>query len=94
MIICGEVLLWLVFPSLTSPHPSSQQGDRTTIHKNLCVCLLIAETVFLAGVNQTDKPVVCGVVAGLLHFFFLAAFVWMFMEGRERGRRKEKYVQN
>ncbi|XP_050720072.1 adhesion G protein-coupled receptor L2-like isoform X6 [Eriocheir sinensis] len=57
------------------------KSDRTTIHKNLCVCLLIAETVFLAGINQTDKPVVCGVVAGLLHFFFLAAFVWMFMEG-------------
>ncbi|XP_069974867.1 latrophilin Cirl isoform X5 [Penaeus vannamei] len=57
------------------------KSDRTTIHKNLCVCLLIAETVFLAGVNQTDKPVVCGVVAGLLHFFFLAAFAWMFMEG-------------
>ncbi|XP_063843506.1 adhesion G protein-coupled receptor L2-like isoform X7 [Scylla paramamosain] len=57
------------------------KSDRTTIHKNLCVCLLIAETVFLAGINQTDKPVVCGVVAGLLHFFFLAAFAWMFMEG-------------
>ncbi|XP_071523917.1 latrophilin Cirl-like isoform X6 [Panulirus ornatus] len=57
------------------------KSDRTTIHKNLCVCLLIAETVFLAGVNQTDKPVVCGVVAGLLHFFFLAAFAWMFLEG-------------
>ncbi|KAK8747712.1 hypothetical protein OTU49_016552, partial [Cherax quadricarinatus] len=57
------------------------KSDRTTIHKNLCVCLLIAETVFLAGVNQTDKPVACGVVAGLLHYFFLAAFAWMFMEG-------------
>ncbi|XP_068218282.1 latrophilin Cirl-like isoform X9 [Palaemon carinicauda] len=57
------------------------KSDRTTIHKNLCVCLLVAETVFLAGVNQTDKPEVCGVVAGLLHFFLLAAFCWMFMEG-------------
>ncbi|XP_076048688.1 latrophilin Cirl-like isoform X6 [Oratosquilla oratoria] len=57
------------------------KSDRTTIHKNLCVCLLIAECVFLGGVNQTDKPVVCGVVAGLLHYFFLAAFAWMFMEG-------------
>ncbi|KAK7023661.1 hypothetical protein SK128_023384 [Halocaridina rubra] len=57
------------------------KSDRNTIHKNLCVCLLVAEIVFLAGVNHTDKPEVCGVVAGLLHYFFLAAFCWMFMEG-------------
>ncbi|XP_069693685.1 latrophilin Cirl isoform X9 [Periplaneta americana] len=57
------------------------KSDRTTIHKNLCVCLLIAEVLFLAGIGQTDKPVVCGIVAGLLHFFFLCAFAWMFLEG-------------
>lgn len=57
------------------------KGDRTTIHKNLCICLLIAEILFLAGISQTDKPILCGVVAGLLHFFFLCAFAWMFFEG-------------
>jgi hypothetical protein len=57
------------------------QSDRTTIHKNLCVCLLVAEVLFLAGISQTDKPIVCGIVAGLLHFFFLCAFAWMFLEG-------------
>ncbi|XP_046406446.1 adhesion G protein-coupled receptor L2-like isoform X5 [Ischnura elegans] len=57
------------------------KSDRTTIHKNLCVCLLVAEVLFLAGIGQTDKPVVCGIVAGLLHFFFLCAFAWMFLEG-------------
>lgn len=25
--------------------------------------------------------VMCGVIAGLLHYFFLAAFVWMLLEG-------------
>lgn len=57
------------------------QNDRTSIHKNLCGCLLIAEVVFLGGVNQTGNSIVCGIVAGVLHYFFLAAFAWMFMEG-------------
>lgn len=51
------------------------------IHKNLCTCLLVAEIVFVAGITQTSQRVVCGVVAGLLHYFFLAAFLWMFVEG-------------
>ena len=58
------------------------QSDRNSIHKNLCLCLLIGEVVFLAGIGQTHLRVVCGVVAGLLHYFFLAAFAWMFFEGQ------------
>lgn len=59
----------------------SLQSDRTTIHKNLCVCLLIAEILFVCGIGQTNHRIVCGIVAGLLHFFFLCAFAWMFLEG-------------
>ncbi|XP_039298598.1 latrophilin Cirl isoform X5 [Nilaparvata lugens] len=57
------------------------KSDRTTIHKNLCICLLIAEVLFLAGIGQTEEALLCGVIAGLLHFFFLCAFAWMFLEG-------------
>ncbi|XP_060720258.1 adhesion G protein-coupled receptor L3-like isoform X2 [Tachysurus vachellii] len=57
------------------------QSDRNTIHKNLCISLFIAETLFLTGINRTDQPIVCAVFAALLHFFFLAAFTWMFLEG-------------
>ncbi|XP_062864946.1 adhesion G protein-coupled receptor L3-like [Trichomycterus rosablanca] len=57
------------------------QSDRNTIHKNLCVSLFIAETLFLTGINRADQPIVCAVFAALLHFFFLAAFTWMFLEG-------------
>lgn len=57
------------------------KNDRTTIHKNLCLCLLIAETLFLGGIGQTQMRIVCGVIAGFLQYFFLAAFAWMFMEG-------------
>ncbi|XP_061620306.1 adhesion G protein-coupled receptor L3-like isoform X9 [Phyllopteryx taeniolatus] len=57
------------------------QSDRNTIHKNLCICLFIAESLFLVGINRTDQPIACAVFAALLHFFFLAAFTWMFLEG-------------
>ncbi|XP_019733083.1 adhesion G protein-coupled receptor L3 isoform X3 [Hippocampus comes] len=57
------------------------QSDRNTIHKNLCICLFIAESLFLVGINRADQPIACAVFAALLHFFFLAAFTWMFLEG-------------
>uniref|UniRef100_A0A8C2BXA6 Adhesion G protein-coupled receptor L3 n=1 Tax=Cyprinus carpio TaxID=7962 RepID=A0A8C2BXA6_CYPCA len=57
------------------------QSDRNTIHKNLCISLFIAETLFLTGINRTDQPIACAVFAALLHFFFLSAFTWMFLEG-------------
>ncbi|XP_043931280.1 adhesion G protein-coupled receptor E5-like [Protopterus annectens] len=57
------------------------QGPRTTIHLHLCVCLFTGYFIFLVGINQTKNKVGCGVVAGLLHYFFLATFSWMCLEG-------------
>ncbi|XP_051783693.1 adhesion G protein-coupled receptor L3 isoform X11 [Erpetoichthys calabaricus] len=57
------------------------QSDRNTIHKNLCISLFMAELLFLIGINRADQPIICAVFAALLHFFFLAAFTWMFLEG-------------
>ena len=57
------------------------QSDRITIHKNLCACLLVAELIFMFGIEWTTHRVVCGLIAALLHYFFLAAFAWMFLEG-------------
>ncbi|XP_076828160.1 adhesion G protein-coupled receptor L2b.1 isoform X6 [Brachyhypopomus gauderio] len=57
------------------------QSDRNTILKNLCVNLFVAELLFLVGINMTEPPILCSVVAGLLHFFFLAVFSWMCLEG-------------
>ncbi|XP_061087666.1 adhesion G protein-coupled receptor E2-like isoform X1 [Conger conger] len=59
----------------------SIQGTRNTIHLHLCICLFIADLIFLAGISRTENRVGCGIVAGLLHYFFLAAFCWMFLEG-------------
>ena len=55
--------------------------DRTTIHRNLCLCLLLAELLLLIGLDATDNPGLCGTVAGFLHYLFLASFAWMLVEG-------------
>ncbi|OWK05464.1 ADGRL2, partial [Cervus elaphus hippelaphus] len=57
------------------------QSDRNTIHKNLCINLFIAEFIFLVGIDKTKYMIACPIFAGLLHFFFLAAFAWMCLEG-------------
>ncbi|XP_026120498.1 adhesion G protein-coupled receptor E1-like isoform X2 [Carassius auratus] len=59
----------------------SIQGTRTSIHLHLSICLFIADLVFLSGISMTHNQVACGIVAGLLHFFFLSAFCWMLLEG-------------
>lgn len=74
-LVCvgGSLLVFSVFRSLASP--------RTAVHRHVCICLTAAELVFLVGVWRTDTPVLCGVVAGVLHYTVLSAFAWMFMEG-------------
>ncbi|XP_017353102.1 adhesion G protein-coupled receptor E5 isoform X1 [Cebus imitator] len=61
------------------------QGSRTTIHLHLCVCLFVGSTIFLAGIENEGGQVGlrCRLVAGLLHYCFLAAFCWMSLEGLE-----------
>ncbi|XP_076880465.1 adhesion G protein-coupled receptor L2 isoform X5 [Brachyhypopomus gauderio] len=57
------------------------QSDRNTIHKNLCINLFIAELIFLIGVDMTEPRIGCSIIAGILHYFFLASFSWMCLEG-------------
>ncbi|XP_063783179.1 cadherin EGF LAG seven-pass G-type receptor 1 isoform X1 [Pseudophryne corroboree] len=51
------------------------------IHKNLVAALFFSELVFLIGINQTENPFVCTVIAILLHYFYMSTFAWMFVEG-------------
>ncbi|CAL8242134.1 unnamed protein product [Merluccius merluccius] len=51
------------------------------IHRNLVAALFCSELVFLLGINQTDNPFVCTVIAILLHYFYMCTFAWMFVEG-------------
>ncbi|XP_058146298.1 adhesion G protein-coupled receptor E5 [Dasypus novemcinctus] len=61
------------------------QGSRTTVHLHLCICLFVGSAVFLAGIENQGGQVGlrCRLVAGLLHYCFLAAFCWMSLEGLE-----------
>lgn len=54
--------------------------------------------LFLFGINQTQYAIYCSVVAGLLHYFFIATFSWvalesiqLFAELGESGNRKSKF---
>uniref|UniRef100_UPI00398F3013 adhesion G protein-coupled receptor E1-like n=1 Tax=Pristiophorus japonicus TaxID=55135 RepID=UPI00398F3013 len=60
---------------------SNLKNAINTTHTQLCASLFLAELLFIVGINRTGNRVVCGIVAGFLHYFFLAAFVWMFLEG-------------
>ncbi|XP_059950035.1 adhesion G protein-coupled receptor E5 isoform X2 [Mesoplodon densirostris] len=61
------------------------QGSRTTVHLHLCICLFVGSTIFLAGIENEGGQIGlrCRLVAGLLHYCFLAAFCWMSLEGVE-----------
>uniref|UniRef100_A0A8C9LTW2 EGF-like module receptor 1 n=1 Tax=Piliocolobus tephrosceles TaxID=591936 RepID=A0A8C9LTW2_9PRIM len=52
----------------------------TYLHLHLCVCLLLAKILFLAGIDKTDNQMGCAIIAGFLHYLFLACFFWMLVE--------------
>ncbi|XP_057667195.1 latrophilin Cirl isoform X5 [Diorhabda carinulata] len=78
---CIISIVCLVLAIITFQLFRGLKSDRTTIHCNLCICLLIAEIIFLFGISQTNNRILCGVIAGCLQYFFLCAFFWMFFEG-------------
>ncbi|XP_066889092.1 adhesion G protein-coupled receptor E1 isoform X1 [Kogia breviceps] len=56
------------------------RNHNTYLHLNLCVCLFLAKILFLAGVDKTDNQMGCAIIAGFLHYLFLACFFWMLVE--------------
>ncbi|XP_075062996.1 adhesion G protein-coupled receptor E5 isoform X2 [Mixophyes fleayi] len=61
----------------------SLRGTRNTIHMHLCISLFFANVIFLLGITAYDNKILCGIIAGLLHGFYLASFCWMALEGLE-----------
>ncbi|GCB71087.1 hypothetical protein scyTo_0010927 [Scyliorhinus torazame] len=59
----------------------SIKSVRTTIHTHLCVSLFLAELLFLIGISRTANKTGCALIAGFLHYLFLACFAWMLLEG-------------
>uniref|UniRef100_F7INW5 EGF-like module receptor 1 n=1 Tax=Callithrix jacchus TaxID=9483 RepID=F7INW5_CALJA len=58
----------------------SIRNHNTYLHLHLCVCLLLAKTLFLADIDKTDNQMGCAIIAGFLHYLFLACFFWMLVE--------------
>ncbi|XP_010826552.1 PREDICTED: EGF-like module-containing mucin-like hormone receptor-like 1 isoform X6 [Bison bison bison] len=56
------------------------RNQNTYIHLHLCICLFLAEMLFLTGVDKTDNQMGCALIAGFLHYLFLACFFWMLVE--------------
>lgn len=56
---------------------------RFHIHRNLCLCLLLAELLMLFGLDYRDGEAMggCQAIAVILHFAFLCCFGWMLVEG-------------
>ncbi|CAM4681159.1 unnamed protein product [Caretta caretta] len=74
-------LLCLLLAILTFLLCCSILNVSTSLHLQLCLCLFLADLLFLTTVTRTRSQVVCAVIAGFLHYLFLACFTWMFLEG-------------
>ncbi|XP_069970972.1 latrophilin-like protein LAT-2 [Penaeus vannamei] len=81
---CSVSLVCLVLAIVTLAfllHRRRRNKTTTIIHLHLCCCLFVAEFILLVGLDRTEDEVGCGVVAGFLHYFLLATFCWMGVEG-------------
>ncbi|XP_033120522.1 adhesion G protein-coupled receptor L3-like isoform X2 [Anneissia japonica] len=55
--------------------------ERNLIHINLMVSLIIVQFLFLLGIDRTENKDACTAIAICLHFFLMAVFSWMLVEG-------------
>ncbi|CAF1549584.1 unnamed protein product [Rotaria sp. Silwood1] len=56
---------------------------RNILHINMSICLLIAQLLYLFGINQIKYKFGCQIIIILLHYFLLATYSWMFIDGIE-----------
>ncbi|KAM9115043.1 adhesion G protein-coupled receptor E3-like isoform 2-T2 [Pangshura tecta] len=73
-------LLCLFLAILTFLLCRSIRNVNTSIHLQLCLCLFLADLLFLTAVDNLSHQLACALIAGLLHYLFLACFAWMFLE--------------
>ncbi|XP_065914522.1 adhesion G-protein coupled receptor D1-like [Dysidea avara] len=81
---CGISILSLLLTivAMLFWRKSIYKGVLNFIHLNLTLSLLIGLIIFVSGIETaTGNKAACAVIAGLLQYFFLAAFSWMLCEG-------------
>ncbi|XP_053766435.1 adhesion G protein-coupled receptor E2-like [Desmodus rotundus] len=74
-------LLCLLLAALTFLLCKAIQSTSTSLHLQLCICLFLAHLLFLTAFNRTEPRVLCAIIAGALHYLYLASFTWMLLEG-------------
>ncbi|XP_051827665.1 adhesion G protein-coupled receptor E3-like isoform X1 [Antechinus flavipes] len=77
----GLSLLCLFLAALTFLLCRAIRGTGTLLHLQLSLCLFLANLLFLIGIERTELKIMCSIIAGGLHYLYLAAFTWMFLEG-------------
>ncbi|XP_027632563.1 adhesion G protein-coupled receptor E3 isoform X2 [Tupaia chinensis] len=77
----GLSLLCLFLAALTFLLCRTIQNISTSLHLQLSLCLFLAHLLFLTAIDQTEPEVLCAVIAGALHYLYLASFTWMLLEG-------------
>lgn len=78
---CGISIVCLILSFFCFTIFTRNGGDRVFIHKNLCVTLAFAQSLFLFTISWTDNQMVCRGVSSLLLYFFLSSLLWMLVEG-------------
>lgn len=51
--------------------------DDAAMLMNLCLALLVAVVVFVAGIYHVTNALVCRAVGVLLHYFLLCSLLWI-----------------
>ncbi|XP_074194220.1 adhesion G protein-coupled receptor E2 [Rhinolophus sinicus] len=74
-------LLCLLLAALTFLLCKAIQNTSTSLHLQLSLCLFLAHLLFLTAIDRTEPKVLCAVIAGALHYLYLASFTWMLLEG-------------
>ncbi|KAM5233074.1 adhesion G protein-coupled receptor E2-like isoform 4-T4 [Hipposideros larvatus] len=74
-------LLCLLLAALTFLLCKAIQNTSTSLHLQLSLCLFLAHLLFLTAIDRTEPKVLCAIVAGALHYLYLASFTWMLLEG-------------
>ncbi|KAM7241796.1 hypothetical protein CapIbe_006267 [Capra ibex] len=74
-------LLCLLLAALTFLLCKAIQNTSTLLHLQLSLCLFLAHLLFLTAFDRTENKVLCAVIAGALHYLYLASFTWMLLVG-------------
>uniref|UniRef100_A0A8C0K4B9 Adhesion G protein-coupled receptor E2-like n=1 Tax=Canis lupus dingo TaxID=286419 RepID=A0A8C0K4B9_CANLU len=77
----GLSLLCLLLAALTFLLCKAIQNTSTSLHLQLSICLFLAHLLFLMAIDRTEIKVLCSIIAGALHYLYLASFTWMLLEG-------------